>query len=510
MALKIAPDPTRLLSHYPTLQISVKVREIIFGMSVNFLNDRHDTKGRRTTVTIAVVFSLFVGALAAIGAGASYRSATHGTSVIRELVQLPVISDIRRLVLGSEVSAQPTEEEDPDQTNFMIFGVGGEGHSGSQLTDTIILATLDTKENRVSLLSIPRDLAYPLGNAQFQKINAVNAYAEQSNPGEGAMIAAQAIGKLLGVPVHHVVKLDFNGFEKFIDALGGVDVTVERSFIDTSYPTWDDKWQTVSFEEGDAHMDGERALMYVRSRHGTNGEGSDFARSRRQQIVVTAVREKLLSLGTLANPNRIAKLWNIVSSHVETDLSPWDIVKLAQLARNIEGDHITTRVLTDEPNGELVPGNVNGAYMLFPKKPDWSEIRELASSPFETEEDRQEKFQTTQDTHVEIKNGTYRGGFAASVEDTLKEHGYIVDAIGNAAQRGYDDTIIFDLSGGQKAEDIAKLKQLLSASVSTAERTTNDDGETIIYTKNLSEEVIVSPSTDLVIVLGDSSLGLIE
>ncbi|MCR4278422.1 MAG: LCP family protein [bacterium] len=479
-------------------------------IKVNFLNADSDKSAKRTVVTITAVFCLVVGSLSAIGAGASYRSATYGTSVFGELKNLPVISDIRRLVLGSEVNAEPAITESSDQINFMLFGVGGEGHAGSQLTDTIILASLDTKDNRVSMLSIPRDLAYPLGNAQFQKINAVNAYAEESNPGEGAQIASQAIGKLLGIPINHVIKVDFGGFVKFIDALGGLDITVERSFTDLSYPTWDDKWQTVQFNEGKQHMDGDFALKYVRSRHGNNSEGTDFARSRRQQIVLTAVRQKLLSLGTLANPNRIAQLWGIVSSHIQTDLTPWEIVKLAQSSRGIDQTSIQMRVLTDEPNGELTPGNINGAYMLFPKKPDWSEIREIASNPFETKEDRIVKYQSTQEIQIELKNGTHRSGFASSVQSELEKHGFTVGAVGNATQRGYEETVIYDLTNGQKSEDLVRLKQLLKATVSTADVLTDDKGSLSVYTKGLVEEEIASKDTDFIIILGDSSLGLIE
>ena len=479
-------------------------------IKVNFLDAGSEKSAKRTVVTITAVFCLVVGSLSAIGAGASYRSATYGTSVFGELKNLPVISDIRRLVLGSEVNAEPAIPESTDRINFMFFGVGGEGHSGSQLTDTIILATLDTKDDRVSMLSIPRDLAYPLGNAQFEKINAVNAYAEEKSPGEGAKIASRAIGKLLNVPIDHVVKVDFGGFTKFIDALGGLDVTVERSFTDTSYPTWDEKWQTVQFKAGEQHINGDLALKYVRSRHGNNGEGTDFARSRRQQIVLTAVREKLLSLNTLANPNRIAQLWGVISSHIQTDLTPWEIVKLAQSSRNIDTSNIKMRVLTDEPSGELLPGNINGAYMLFPKKPDWSEIRQIASNPFETEADRDAKFQSTQEIRVEIKNGTHRTGFATSVQTELEKHGYLIEDVGNAIQRGYEETVIYDLTGGKKPEDLVRLKQLLQATVSTADVLTDGQGSLSVYTNGLIEEKIASKKTDFVIILGDSSLGLIE
>jgi LCP family protein required for cell wall assembly len=480
-------------------------------LKVDFLNPEHDKKTRRTTVIVAVIFTLFVGAFSAIGAGASYRSAAHGTNVLMEIGNLPVIADIRRLVLGNEASADNKVASEDGRVNIMLFGVGGPGHNGSELTDTIILASLDIKNDKVALLSIPRDMAYPLENARFQKINAVNAYAELEHPGQGAEIASQAIGKLFGVRIDHVIKINFQGFEKFIDALDGIDVTVEREFTDYSYPTLDDKWRTVSFKKGPQHMRGAEALIFVRSRHGNNSEGGDFARSHRQQIVLDVVREKLLSRGILANPQKIAELWGIVSSHVQTDLSPWDFVKFAQLASRFDRNNLISQVLTDEPDGELIPGTIEDAYMLFPKKPDWSEIRSIAQNPFETKEERLAKQRPAEEVLVEIKNGTTRTGFAGQASNYLTKNGYIVTGTGNALQRGYEKTVIFDLTGGTKTVELARLKKILNANVSSVIPAwlSNDKVERVVYSDGLTAEPISGSTTEFLIILGESSLGLV-
>lgn len=478
---------------------------------VDFLNTEHDRIARRTTITTAVVFTLLVSVMSAIGAGVSYRSATHGTNVLIEIGNLPVIADLRRLVLGESANAKDPIATPDGRLNIMIFGIGGFGHEGSELTDTIILASIDTNDKKIGLLSIPRDIAFPLGNANFEKINAVNAYAELENPGQGSKIASKEIGKLLGVRIDHAVKIDFAGFVKFIDALGGLDINVERDFTDTSYPTLDDKWQTISFKRGQQNMDGARALIYVRSRHGNNGEGGDFARSRRQQQVMEAVRAKLFTPGLITSPQKISELWGIVSSHIQTDLSPWDMLKLANLARSFERSDVIMRVLTDEPDGELIPATVAGAFMLFPKKPDWSEIRALAQNPFETDEERSAKTRPAETISVEIKNGTVRIGFAAQVADQLKKNGYAVNDTGNAVQRGYEKTVLFDLTGGKKAVELARLKKLLDANVSTVLPAWLDDSKTqrVVYAEGFSTENIKATSTDFLIILGESSLGLI-
>lgn len=482
-------------------------------MKVDFLHAQYDRAARRTTATVVVVFTVFVGVLASIGAGASYRSAYRGTSVLGEIGNLPVIADIRKLVLGTQASTGDPSATPDGRINVILFGVGGASHSGSQLTDSILLASVDTETDRIGLLSIPRDLAYPLGGARFQKINAVNAYAEQEFPGEGAQVAAKSIGKLLGLRMDHVMKIDFQGFVKFVDALDGIDVTVERGFADAQYPTLDDKWQTVSFKKGPQHMNGEQALIFVRSRHGSNGEGGDLARNRRQQIVLHAIRDRLMSRGVFTSPSKIAELWGVVSSHIQTDLSVWDMVKLAPLAARFDRNKIVSHILSADPGGELVITSMEGlGSMLFPRQPDWSEIRALAANPFETKEERAAAERVIGDVRVEIKNGTLRAGFAAQVAEALRQRGYTVTGTGNALQRGYEKTVIFDLTGGKKTTELAKLKSVLSANVSSVLPAwlNGSHAQRVVYSEGLTAEPVNASTTEFLVILGDSSLSFID
>lgn len=446
---------------------------MMHSVKVDLLGGDAERKARRSTTVVAVVFSIFVGVLAAIGAGASYRAATHGTSVLAEVGNLPIISDIRRLTLGEPGDILSTTAD--DRLSILLLGVGGEGHDGSELTDTILLSTADLKTQQVGMLSIPRDLAYPLGGGRFIKINSVNAYAEQKNPGQGARETGDAFEELLGVKIDHVVKVNFKAFEELIDAIGGVDIKVENSFVDYEYPTEDDKWQTVSFKAGDEHMSGARALIYARSRHGSNGEGSDFARSRRQQIIILAVKKKLLSMGTLTNPSKLLKLYQVISSNIQTDLTPWEIMKLAPLVKQFSSDEVNMRVLTNAQNGELVNQTVNGAYMLFPKKQDWSQIRDIAQHPFgntsstettpNTSTTEQKTATKVEPARVEVRNGTTVTGLASQVGEQMKTKGFNVVGLGNAVHRTYQSTVIYDLTNGKRSEELAKLKELLHATV---------------------------------------------
>jgi LCP family protein required for cell wall assembly len=484
-------------------------------LSTNFIAPTERTVSRQT-ILLAAAFSVVVALLSAAGATASYRASAHGTSILQEIQRLPLISHLERAAgIQNETPATP-EVATHDRMNVLLLGVGGEGHEGSQLTDTIILASIDLKEKRVGLLSIPRDLAYPLGGGRFEKINAVNAYFEQDHPGEGAARTAQAFSTLLEQPIDHVIKIDFTGFGNFVDALDGIDVVVERTFTDYQYPTADKKWMTVTFKKGPQHMDGKTALIYARSRHGNNGEGSDFARSRRQQIVIMAVRQKLLSLGTLTDHRALANLYTAITNHIQTDFTPWNALALAPLLKDFSSDRINLQVLTDEPGKELVAANVNGAFMLFPKNPDWSEIRALAAEPFKTIAEASSTASTSTAVtnkpaapearpRIEVRNGTTRTGFAAQMAAKLEKSGYEVKAFGNAIRRGYEETVIFDLTQGKKPQELAKLKKSLQATVSL------NQPDTVRPTDGLAAEKPINASeVDFFVILGEASYPLLN
>lgn len=479
------------------------------SLKVDFLGGEAEQKARRTTAIIAVVFAVAVGILSAVGAGASYRAAIYGTTVLEEVGNLPIIADIRRLAVGESASDMP---QTPDnRLTFLLMGVGGAGHSGPQLSDTILLASIDLKDMNVGIVSIPRDLAFPLGGGRFVKINHVNAYAEESHPGQGARETADAFEDLFGIRIDHVVRVDFQGFEEFIDALGGIDVTVERSFTDTQYPTYDDKWTVISFQEGEQRMNGKTALQFVRSRHGSNGEAGDFARNRRQQIVMLAIKDRLLSLGTITNPSKLVKLYESVANNVQTDMTAWSMLKLAPLAKGVQTDKVVTTVLEDGANGVLEPANVNGAFMLFPKKQDWSEIREIVQNPYKTREERLAELKPQTEVRIEIRNGTNITGFASRMSDYLTQNGYLVQDVGNAGNRGYERTVIYDLTRGAKIQELARLRKLLDANVSGNIPGWLDASSPVGSTDTSPvERAAAKQNTDFLIVLGESSFGIVN
>ena len=482
----------------------------------NFLSPQ-EASLKRIPWVLALVFGGLVMGASAFGARWSYLS-NHGSPLqIADTRRTPVISTVRRWLFGASdvrtAGSLPKAQE--GRMNVLILGIGGAGHEGSNLTDSILLASFDTYAKKIGLVSLPRDLAFPLGSGRFEKINAVHAYAEQDAPGEGAVRTAQAFSALLEVPIDHVIRIDFQGFRKFIDAIDGIDVTVENGFTDPTYPAVNppNSWKTVSFKKGTQHMTGEQALIFARSRHGNNGEGSDFARSRRQQLVMLAVRDKLLSLGTLTDANKLADMYRAISDHLQTNLSVWDLLRFAPMAKDFSRENMTLTTLTDAPDGLLVSGNVGGAYMLFPKEPDWSQIRTVVQNPFETSSRRAEAVKPEESIKLEIKNGTFRTNFAAQASAKLETSGYEITNLGNAIKRGFERTSIYDLTGGKKPKELARLQKLLQADIITLSqdqlKTANGGSYRTFPLDTVTEERSYSQNADFLLVLGEASFAFV-
>ncbi len=482
--------------------------------SVNLLGTNHDQSARRKSWILVGVFSILVTLISAAGAAASYRSVQSGNNVIDEFAHLPVIGDIRSLVFGADspLAVAPGGKRDDNKMNILLLGIGGAGHDGSLLTDSIIFASVDLKEKRVGLVSIPRDTAWKRADGTYEKINSVHAWEEQDHPGEGAIRTAKKFAEAFDTHIDHVVRIDFRGFVAFMDALGGIDINVERGFSDTEYPAEDDLFQTVTFKKGQQHMDGATALIYVRSRHGNNSEGGDFARAHRQQLVLQAVRDRLMSLNTLGDPNKLGNIYSAITRHVQTDLSPWDAFRLAPMIQDFSREKVASHVITDAPDGELVSANVNNNYLLFPKGGDWTRIRTLIANPFLTNAQLNEKAPSL--AKVEVKNGTTRTGLAYEAVTDLMLQGFDSVVAGNAVKRGYKKTLVFDLTGGKKSVQLAKLRNSLDAEVALTDATSTkmNDGKTyrVVYADQLSKEIILNDQTDFLVILGESAYPLVS
>lgn len=253
--------------------------------------------------------------------------------------------------------------------NVLLIGIEGPNYPGGLLSDTMMVASVDTKARTVSLLSFPRDLYVTVPGYGKEKINAAHSLAEQAaakknEKGKGPELLRTVIKDTFNVPIHYFVRLDFDGFRKVIDALGGVDVTVQTAIHDPFYPNGTGGYATFSIKAGPQHLNGETALKYARSRQTT----SDFDRARRQQQIVSAIKDKLLSPQVLANPKKMTDLITIIGSHVLTDFSLAEINDVVSIAKEMPDPKIRTQVLDTSAELGLLRSSTSsgGAYIIIP------------------------------------------------------------------------------------------------------------------------------------------------
>lgn len=396
-------------------------------------------------------------------------------SLIKEMPKISFWQGVARVLIFQE---HLLKGEISDRINILLLGMGGAEHEGAYLTDTIILASFKPSTNQISLFSIPRDLLVPIPGYGWQKIN--QAYAlGKTKEGNGEKLASLVVSDILNLPVHYFVVIDFSGFEEIIDALGGIEIEVERSFTDFFYPAPNFQYQTVSFQKGWQMMNGARALQFVRSRHGDNNESSDFARAKRQQKVILALKDKIEKIKILEESDKVWRLFNLLSRYFQTNLRFDEIIKLGRILSQISKERIISQTLNIGENSPLYSEMLNGVYVLKTKTGDFKEIEMMAKEIFKAKPEK-----LVRKSKIALLNGTSIQGLAKSKVEILSENFEIIE-IGNAPERNYKKTIIYDLNKNN-LDDLEILKKMLGAEVSI---------EIPFYFKN--------KNVDFVVVLGE-------
>jgi len=391
------------------------------------------------------------------------------------LAEKGFFNKLKHLVVSGD---KQIKGEEVDRINILLLGMGGEGHEGPYLADTIILASLKPSTGQVALISLPRDLNVPIANAGWRKINHINAFAEMNKKGSGGAASIAALSEIFQIPIDYYITADFQGFINFIDEIGGIEVNVENTLNDYAYPIFGEEYnpnyyarfEHLYIKAGLQEMDGALALKYARSRHGSGIEGSDFARARRQQLVIEALKNKLLSKEVLLNPVTISRLVNELNRHVSTNLEAWEIIRLWDMFKNISQEKIINKVLSDAPKGMLVSSiSSDGAYILLPVTGNFAQIRNFVQTIFNEGLEpvvETKKLDTT--ASISVKNGTWITGLAGKVASELKEMGLTVNNTSNAPERNVEKTLVFDLTYGNKNEVLEYIKKAHSAEQSFA------------------------------------------
>jgi LCP family protein required for cell wall assembly len=271
---------------------------------------------------------------------------------------------------------QPVKGEAEGRTNFLIIGTDKAG----SLTDTIILISYFHKEKKVVTVNFPRDLyiSTTYKNASganvriAEKINALYPFAQRANPdneGAGAEALSSLISAEYSIPVHYWATTNFEAVEQVVNELGGVTVEVDKAFTDCQYPTrrYGYLRPCPSFKVGPEKMNGERALIYARSRMAA-GDGGDFARSRRQSLVIEAVAKEAKAKGIFGNIRNINSYLGILSQNVRTNIQPTEMLSFYQLTEDVDIEGSFLRVIWQNDNGFLCDGPASagrGYHILY-------------------------------------------------------------------------------------------------------------------------------------------------
>src|SRR3989344_1205193 len=424
---------------------------------------------------------------------------SSGEDLAKTFGNIGLWGQIKHLI-GSEDKELAGEKD--GRINILLLGIGGPDHDGPYLTDTIIIASFDPEKKKVALISIPRDLLVLIPDYGWRKVNHANAFGESSQPGQGGVLAKTVISQTFGLHIHYYVRLDFAGFVKIIDTLGGVTINVDNILDDEHYPvkgkenaTTSERYEHLYIEKGVHKFDGEFALKYVRSRQARGIEGSDFARSQRQQKVLLATKEKILSFGTLINPYRISKLMDAVSAHLATDFEFWEIMRLFKLGQDIDQQNIIHRVFDDSPDSPLYSAiTADGAFVLEPKAGNFSEVQNIVQNIFDPE-----LIAKKQPKKIEIQNGTTIPGLAYQTSPYFQSLGYQVISVKNAPTQDYQQTVIYNKNEtAEPDETIKNIAGLIKAQIAPGLP------EWVKTTSSLA----VNAKTDILIILGQDQKDL--
>jgi LCP family protein required for cell wall assembly len=260
------------------------------------------------------------------------------------------------------------------QSRFTVLVVGLDRRPNetglAYRTDTMLLVSIDPATKSLGILSIPRDLFVSIpGYSEPQRVNTPMVLGELQRPGYGPQLLMQTVQYNLGIRVHDYVAIDFNTFITIVDAVGGVDMDIPYAISDTSYPDMNYGYDPFYIKAGFQHLDGKTALKYARTRHGD----SDFNRAERQQAVLYAIRDRVLSLNML--PQLIAQsptIWNAVSSGISTGLSFDQLIQLVWYLKDVDKANIKTGVID---NAYTMPYmTAGGAAVLIPDRARLGEL----------------------------------------------------------------------------------------------------------------------------------------
>ena len=404
-------------------------------------------------IGLVILYAFFVLAGAVFGSFRLYEKArwavVNSAPIVSSLIlpELPNPSSNPDTGSGAGFSVVPSADTIADTAsslapiNILLLGTDERpDESSPPRTDTIILLTLDPQTNTAGMLSLPRDLLVPIPGYNFNaKINTAYGYGEAYNyTGGGQQLVMDTVSHLIGRPVDYYIQVNFNGFVQMVDLIEGVDILVPDVIYDEEYPTSDYGYEIFYLDAGLQHLDGETALKYARTRHGD----SDYGRARRQQAVIRAVADKVLSLDMI--PTLLPKALTLVGTmrnSIGTNIPLLVQYEIATYMRAAVLQDIRQEVL-DGRYGEELETEDYGWILV----PDREKVRTALNSFFKPAVPATATpAGVAVDLHsvrIEVLNGTGEPGIAGLTRTYLEAQGWQVVAIGDADRGDYTQTMV--------------------------------------------------------------------
>ena len=385
--------------------------------------------------------------------------------------------------------SKPLKMDANGRTNILIFGTSGssdeESHPGANLTDSILVLSVDQNKNNAYTMSIPRDLWVDMGGECMAGLQAkINSLYEchsdsGSNEAEGAAILQSKVSEVVGLDLQYYAHVNWSVLIGAVDAVGGVDVNVKGSgdvpygvkagsVLDRNFDyTCDYDCYFVKYAPGVHHMDGIHALAFSRARNANGGYGfsrGNFDREANQQKVILALKEKATSAGTLTNIGKVTSLIDALGQNLKTSFETSEIRTLMDLGQKIPASSITSISFVEEGNELMTTGNVSGQSIVQPVAGlfDYSGIKAYVQKSLNANDI------TRESAHVGLFNGSGVPGYAKLRADALTERGFTITAVDNAPEAEYESVEIYDLTNNKpatlkKLESYYKVKAIQTA-----------------------------------------------
>lgn len=370
-----------------------------------------------------------------------FHKVFHGTSTVAALTGKPVAPELLK-------------GEGDGRVNILLLGIGGPGHDGPDLTDTIVVMSVDPVNNTATMLSVPRDIwvKQPVNYfGAYQKINAayesgkyhylgkMDASSANASAVEAGFSSIDSVMKdVLNININYHVLVDFQAFRQAIDTVGGVTVDVPTPLVDPTME-WENNWNPVLAPAGVQQMNGVKALLYARSRETT----SDFARGQRQRQILVALKDKVLSAGTLSNPAKIDELMNAFGDNVYSDLSTQGATRLFSIMKKISDNKIDSIGLTDPPHQLITTDHVGNTSVDRPVAGfnNYGDIQAYIHSQMV------DGYLLKENAGVVVLGSTQAS--ATSTASLLKTYGYNVVSSGVSTVPRLATPVVVDLSNGK-------------------------------------------------------------